>query len=383
MRDRLQRQARTAKARKMRGAALGAALLMIGLSISSSADAAGATARIKDLVDVQGVRANELFGYGLVVGLNGSGDTEQTGFTQQALAGMLGRFGTRLASKDIRVRNVAAVMVTARLLTFARPGTRIDVSVASLGDARSLAGGILLITPLTGPDGQVYAVAQGPVQVGGYEAGAAGSSTRKNQPNSGRVPDGATVEREVSVDLAAGPIVLELRHPDATTASRIAAVVSGKLGDGTARALDPAAVEVKPKTELDAVTLLSQIEGLEVESDEQAKVVVSERTGTVVAGEHVRLRPAMVAHGGLTVNIASQPVVSQPNAFSQGRTVRAQQAEISAAEQPGRAIGLPATTTVDELVRALGSLGATPRDLIAILQALQAAGALDAEIEVL
>ncbi len=312
MRDRLQRQARTAKARKMRGAALGAALLMIGLSISSSADAAGATARIKDLVDVQGVRANELFGYGLVVGLNGSGDTEQTGFTQQALAGMLGRFGTRLASKDIRVRNVAAVMVTARLLTFARPGTRIDVSVASLGDARSLAGGVLLITPLTGPDGQVYAVAQGPVQVGGFEAGASGASMRKNQPNSGRVPDGATVEREVSVDLAAGPIVLELRHPDATTASRIAAVVSGKLGDGTARALDPAAVEVKPKTDLDAVTLLSQIEGLEVESDEQAKVVVSERTGTVVAGEHVRLRPAMVAHGGLTVNIASQPVVSQP-----------------------------------------------------------------------
>ena len=240
---------------------------------------------------MQGVRANELFGYGLVVGLNGSGDTEQTGFTQQALAGMLGRFGTRLSSKDIRVRNVAAVMVTARLQTFARPGTRIDVSVASLGDARSLAGGVLLITPLTGPDGQVYAVAQGAVQVGGYDVAAAGSSTRKNQPNSGRVPDGAAVEREVSVDLTASPIVLELRHPDATTANRIAIAVSAKLGDGTARALDPAAVEVKPKTPLDVVVLLASIESLEVESDERAKVVVSERTGTVVAGERVRLRP--------------------------------------------------------------------------------------------
>ncbi len=359
-----------------------AALLSLSI-IASPAVHAGATARLKDLVDVQGVRSNELFGYGLVVGLNGSGDTEQTGFTQQALAGMLGRFGTRLSSKDIRVRNVAAVMVTARLQTFARPGTRIDVSVASLGDARSLAGGVLLITPLTGPDGQVYAVAQGPVQVGGYEAGSAGSSSRKNQPNSGRVPDGAAVEREVSVDLAAGPIILELRHPDATTASRIATVVSGKLGDGTARALDPAAVEIKPKTPLDAVTLLAQIETLEVESDEHAKVVVSERTGTVVAGEHVRLRPAMVAHGGLTVNIASQPLVSQPNPFTTGRTVRAEVAQVTATEAPGRPIGVPATTTVDELVRALGSLGATPRDLIAILQALQAAGALDAEIEVL
>ena len=365
--------------RKLRGPAALLALAML----TTPQVRADATARIKDLVDVQGVRANELFGYGLVVGLNGSGDTEQTGFTQQALAGMLGRFGTRLSSKDIRVRNVAAVMVTARLQTFARPGTRIDVSVASLGDARSLAGGVLLITPLTGPDGLVYAVAQGPVQVGGYDVGAAGSSARKNQPNSGRVPDGASVEREVSVDLAAGPIVLELRHPDATTASRIAAVVSGKLGDGTAKALDPAAVEVKPKTAIDAVTLLSQIEGLEVESDEQARVVVSERTGTVVAGEHVRLRPAMVAHGGLTVNIASSPYVSQPSAFSQGRTARSEVAQINASEQGGKAVSMPQTTTVDELVRALNTLGATPRDLIAILQALQAAGALDAQIEVL
>jgi flagellar P-ring protein precursor FlgI len=391
-----------------------AIVVLIAISLIASQAHAASTARIKDLVDVQGVRSNELYGYGLVVGLNGSGDTEQTGFTQQALAGMLGRFGNRLASKDIRVRNVAAVMVTARLQTFARPGTRIDVSVASMGDARSLAGGVLLITPLTGADGLVYAVSQGPVQVGGYDVAAAGSFARKNQPNSGRVPDGATVEREVSVDLSAQPIVLALRHPDATTASRIAAAVNAKLGEGTARALDPAAVEVKAYAAsdagsssvagsstdagtptdagtssdagalLDPVTLLAQIELLEVESDDHARVVVSERTGTVVAGEHVRLRPAMVAHGGLTVNIASTPFVSQPAPFSQGgRTVRADVAAIDAREAQGKAVGLASTTTVDELVRALNTLGATPRDLIAILQALQAAGALDAEIEVL
>lgn len=362
---------------------LSAKLLPLALALLLAAP--GEAARIKELVEVQGVRGNELFGYGLVVGLAGTGDTQQTGFTAQALSGMLGRFGSRLDRRDIRVRNVAAVMVTARLQTFARPGTRLDVSVSSLGDARSLAGGVLLVTPLTGPDGAVYAVAQGPVQVGGFDVDGAGSSFRKNNPNAGRVPGGATVERAVSFDLASGPLVLQLKRPDATTATRITEAVNGALGADAARTLDPAAVEVKPADpKADLVALLAQVEALEVLADVRAKVVVSERTGTVVAGEKVRIRPALVAHGGLTVSVAQRPLVSQPAPFSRtGTTVTAAEATLSAAEGAGKPVAVPATGTVDELVKALGSLGAGPRDLIAILQALQAAGALDAEIEVI
>jgi flagellar P-ring protein precursor FlgI len=287
--------------------------------------------------------------------------------------------------RDVRARNVAAVMVTARLPTFTRPGMRIDVTVSSLGNARSLAGGTLLMTPIAGPDGQVYAVGQGPVQVGGFEAGARGSLVRKNLPTSGRVPSGATVERAVLVDLAAGPLVLQLNDPDAATASRIAAAVQALLGEGSARALDPAAVEVKvpEASRKDPVGLLARLEELEVEADRRARVVVSERTGTVVAGERVRLRPAAVAHGGLQVAIGQRPVVSQPNPFGEGRTVETPVAQVEAAELGRGIAALPATSTVDELVRALNALGASPRDLVAILQALEAAGALDAELEVL
>ena len=342
--------------------------------------AAGPTTRLKDLVSVQGMRTNELFGYGLVVGLPGTGDTEQTGFTQQALAGMLGRFGTRIDRKDIRTRNVAVVMVTAKLPTFSRPGTTLDASVSSLGNATSLSGGMLLITPMNGPDGQVYAVAQGPVQVGGYDASAAGSRIAKNQPTSGRVPGGATVEKSVTYDLGSGPLVLQLQKPDATTASRIAAAVNAALGSG-ATAVDPATIEIKDQK--DALGALAKIENIEVESDDRARVVVSERTGTVVAGEHVRIRPALVAHGGLTVSISEQPFISQPLAFSQGTTVRTRYAEVHATEASGKPAALPAASTVDQLVKALGTLGASPRDLIAILQALKAAGALDADIEVI
>jgi flagellar P-ring protein precursor FlgI len=346
--------------------------------------AQAATVRLKDLVEVQGLRGNELFGYGLVVGLAGTGDTEQTGFTAQTLAGMLGRFGTRLDRKDIHVRNVAAVMVTARIAAQARPGTRIDVSVSSLGNARSLSGGVLLSTPLQGPDGEIYAVAQGSVQTGGFDAESAGSVSRKNHPTAGRIPTGATIEREVKVDLGAGALVLQLRRPDATNASRIAAGINAVLGStGGARPLDVAAVEVKSDLIKDPVELLAKIEAIEIDSDVRARVVVSERTGTVVAGERVRLRPALVAHGGLTVNVSQTPIISQPGALSRGSTVSTSAADITATEQPGKPMAVPATTTVDELVKALGTLGATPRDLIAILQALQAAGALDAELEVI
>lgn len=362
---------------------LAAALCALALA-TPLLPAQAATVRLKDLVEVQGLRGNELFGYGLVVGLAGTGDTEQTGFTAQTLAGMLGRFGTRLDRKDIHVRNVAAVMVTARIAAQARPGTRMDVSVSSLGNARSLAGGVLLSTPLQGPDGEIYAVAQGPVQTGGFDAESAGSVSRKNHPTAGRIPTGATIEREVKVDLAAGALVLQLRRPDATNASRISAAINAALGGNGARPLDVAAVEVKSDLVKDPVELLAKLEAIEVDSDVRARVVVSERTGTVVAGERVRLRPALVAHGGLTVNVSQTPLVSQPGLLARvGNTISTTGADVTATEASGRPVALPATTTVDELVRALGSLGTTPRDLIAILQALQAAGALDAELEVI
>jgi flagellar P-ring protein FlgI len=366
------------------------ALLLAVLALARPTPAA-AGVRIKELVDVQGVRDNELFGYGLVVGLDGSGDTERMLFTQQSIAGMLGRLGVRVDPQQVRARNVAAVMVTARLPAFTRPGAHLDVSLGSLGNARSLAGGILLITPLGAADGQVYAVAQGPVQVGGYDVSAAGARVGKNTPTAGRVPGGATVERSVTPSLSGATLLLGLRRPDFTTASRVAAAVSTSLGGQGARALDAAAVEVTvpEAARADPVALLARLEALEVEADGVARVVVSERTGTVVAGERVRIRPVAVAHGGLRVSISSQPLVSQPNpSFSEApnpaaRTVVARAATTEASEEARGAVALPATTTVQDLARALTSLGASARDLVSILQAMKAAGALDAELEVI
>ncbi len=342
------------------------------------------TTRLKELADIQGVRDNELYGYGLVVGLGGTGDTERVFFTSQTISSMLGRLGIRVDAKQVHVRNVAAVMVTAKLPPFVRSGSRIDVQVASLGDARSLSGGMLLVTPLSGGDGMVHAVAQGAVQVGGYEARSGGSSLRKNQTTSGRIPQGALVEKPVIPQLK-GPLLLGLRHPDFTTANRIAQAINQALGASSAQALDPAAVQITiPQTfQGNPVALIAQLEMLEVEADRRAKIVVSERTGTVVAGEGVRIRPVAVAHGGLQVAIAKTPVVSQPAALSQGQTSSGNVASIAAQETSRPAISLPATASVEDLVKALNLLGASPRDLVAILQAIQSAGALDADLEVL
>lgn len=364
----------------MRRHALLAALLV------SSLPAWAAKTRLKELTAVQGVRENELFGYGLVVGLAGTGDSERAFFTAQSLSGMLGRLGIRVDARDIRSRNVAAVIVTARLPTFSRSGGHLDVQVSSMGNARSLAGGVLLMTPLAGADGAVYALAQGAVQVGGYEAAALGSVQRKNQPNAGRVPGGATIEKSVTPELPSGTVTLGLKRPDFTTASRIVAAIDAALGAGAARALDPASVEIKAPEEFKANTvgLVARLEEIEVDSDQRAKVVVSERTGTVVAGEHVRIRAAAVAHGGLQVTIAERPTISQPAPFSpKGQTVVSPTAELTASEVAHTAVALPATSTVDDLVKALNALGATPRDLVSIFQALDAAGALDAELEVI
>lgn len=371
-----------------RGARAVMALALAGsvaLALGAAAPASASVVRMKELVDVQGMRDNALYGYGLVVGLSGTGDSEQVFFTSQSISGMLGRMGIRIDPKDVRVRNVAAVMVTARLPAFARPGTRMDVNVSSMGNARSLAGGVLLITPLTGADGQVYGLAQGQVQAGGIDIAAYGTSFQKNQPTSGRVPSGATIERSVAPNLDKDTVTLGLKRPDFTTANNLVEAINKALGEEAATAVDPAQVVLKVPAAYKGkvVGLLTKLETLDVQADERARVVVSERTGTVVAGERVRIHPVAVAHGGISISIQASPVIAQPNAFSQGKTVQTRQAMIDAKEKEKQMVALPATTSVEDLAKALNTLGATPRDLIAILQAMKAAGALDADLEVL
>ncbi|MEW5847927.1 MAG: flagellar basal body P-ring protein FlgI [Myxococcota bacterium] len=358
-------------------------LLTLLLALLPTTGHAGA--RLKELADVRGVRDNMLLGYGLVVGLSGTGDSEQVLFTVQSLSGMLGRLGVRVSPQDIRMRNVAAVMVTARLPAFMRPGSSIDVHVSSLGNARSLSGGVLLLTPLQGPDGNVYALSQGPVQVGGFDASTPGGAVRKNQATTGHIPGGGVVEKAVMPALEGAPLVLDLKKPDFTTAERVARAINESQGMNVATALDAAAVEVRfpPEHVGQTVAFISRLEQLEVEPDRRARVVISERTGTVVAGEGVRIRAVAIAHGGLQVTVASRPVISQPGPFSSGKTVAAQQDQVDAREERNAVVALPATATVQELVQALNALGVTPRDLISILQAIKAAGALDAELEVL
>jgi flagellar P-ring protein precursor FlgI len=363
------------------GFSLALALLALG-----APRAAATPVRIKELCDVQGVRDNVLYGYGLVVGLAGTGDTEQVFFTSQSIAGMLGRLGIRVDPRDVRVRNVAAVMVTAKLPSFARPGSRIDVNVSSMGNARSLSGGVLLVTPMTGPDGQVYALAQGSVQAGGFDVVAFGSAVKKNPSTSGSVPAGGIVERSVSANLDKATLTLGLKRPDFTTSSRIAEAINGALKDkAAAHAVDPAAVEVKVPGAFkgQVVALMTTIEALEVESDQRARVVVSERTGTVVAGERVRIHAVAVAHGDLSISINATPLVFQPAPLSRGRTAQTKQATIDAKEKEKPVVALPATSTVEDLVKALNLLGASARDLVAILQAMKAAGALEADLDVI
>lgn len=357
------------------------AVLLVALALP----AAAAPVRIKDLVDVQGVRENALFGYGLVVGLAGSGDSEQVFFTSQSISGMLGRMGIRVDPRDVRVRNTAAVMVTASLPSFSRPGTRIDVSVSSMGNARSLAGGVLLITPLTGPDSAVYAVAQGPVQAGGFDLSASGTRIQKNHPTSGMVPGGGTVERAVTPDLEKAPLLFGLRRPDFTTALRIAEAVNKSLNEEVAVANDPAVVQVKIPASWKGkvVAMMAQLEAVEVDPDQRARIVVSERTGTIVAGQGVRIRPVAVAHGGLSISVRQTPWASQPGAFGQGRTVAGKVATMDAQEAVKPVVALPATTSVEDLVKAFNLLGVSARDLVAVLQAMKAAGAIDADLEVM
>ena len=347
---------------------------------------AAAQVRIKDIADVEGVRENQLVGYGLVVGLNNTGDRLNSAvFTRQSLIGMLERLGvnTRDQELQLQTKNVAAVMVTAGLPAFARTGSRIDVAVSALGDAKDLTGGMLLVTPLLAADGEVYAVAQGALATGAIAArGAAGSVTR-GVPTSGRIANGATVEREVGYQLGARPALrLGLRNPDLTTARRIAEAINRTLGGGTARATDPRTVALD-LTGRDVIDSLGRIEDLPVEPDNAAMVVIDEASGTIVMGANVRVSTVAIAQGNLTVRVTETPEVSQPGPFSNGTTTVVPRTNIQVDDSSDKRLGiLRGNVTLRDLVAGLNALGVGPRDMISILQAIKAAGALQAELQV-
>jgi len=350
--------------------------------------AGASAARLKEVATVQGVRSNPLVGYGLVVGLDGTGDqTTSTPFTTQSLAAMLQQMGVTVPpGTNMQLKNVAAVMVTAQLPPFAQPGQTLDVNVSSLGNAKSLRGGTLIATPLKGADGQIYALAQGNLVVGGAGASAAGSKVQINHLSAGRVPEGATVERAVPTPLNQGEYLqLDLNASDYNTAREVARAVNAKMGAGSAQALDGRVVRVRMPASADArVAFMADIENLPLElAAPAARVVINARTGSVVVNQTVTLNPCAVAHGSLSVTISSTPVVSQPAPFSKGETVSRDKADITIRQEPGSLIQLPAGTKLADVVKALNSLGATPQDLLAILQAMKTAGALNAEIEVI
>ena len=345
-------------------------------------------ARIKEVASVQGVRSNQLIGYGLVVGLDGTGDqTTQAPFTSQSLTAMLQQLGVTVPSgTNMQLRNVAAVMVTATLPPFAQPGQPIDITVASLGNAKSLRGSTLIATPLRGADGQIYALAQGNVVVAGAGASAGGSKVQVNHLSAGRVPGGATVERAVPTPLAQGDALqLDLNASDFATAREVARVINDRFGKGTAQAMDGRVVKVKmPASPDERVSFLADMENLPLElATPSARVVINARTGSIVVNQSVTLGPCAVAHGNLSVTINSTPVISQPAPLSGGQTVVTEKTNIQINQEPGSLIQLPAGAKLTDVVKALNSLGATPGDLLAILQAIKAAGALQAELEVI
>jgi flagellar P-ring protein FlgI len=371
----------------------GLALLLLLASVLT-APPAGAASRIKDIANFEGVRDNMLVGYGLVVGLNGTGDTlDNAEFTRQSLIGMLERLGvnsrptTPNGTFNLKPKDVAAVMVTATLPAFSRQGTHIDVTVSALGDATSLNGGTLLVTPLVGADGNVYAVGQGQLS-SGYTASGAGASFTKNIPTSGRIANGAVVEREVAIDMAhMESVQITLRNPDFTTARRIAEAVNAYLGTEIARPTDPATVRVvvPPKYLGNTVAMLTDIEQLRVQPDQLARVVIDDRTGTIVMGENVRISTVAIAQGNLTIRITETPQVSQPSPFSStGQTVVVPRTDVQVDEGNDKKLAvLQQGVTLQELVNGLNALGIAPKDLISILQAIKAAGALQAEIQVM
>ena len=339
--------------------------------------------RIKDVAKVQGVRANQLVGYGLVFGLAGTGDSNKSVNTIQSVVNMLRSFGVLVDQTKLQSKNVAAVMISSKLPAFVKSGDTIDVTVSSMGDAKSLAGGTLIQTPLRAANGNVYAVAQGPVTTGGFAVGGTGANVQKNFPTVGLITNGAIVERDVPFQIGAnGQFNLALNRPDFTTATRIAEAITQRFGT-IAVARDPGTVTVSLPAGQDVVGFVAAIEELRIRPDEVARVVINERTGTIVMGSNVSIDEVAVAQGGLTVKITKTREVSQPLPFSQGRTVTTPRQSVNAQEGNGNLLVLPSTASVGDVVAALNSVGATPRDIITILQAMKAAGALHAEMELI
>jgi flagellar P-ring protein precursor FlgI len=359
-------------------------------SVLTRAEPSGQLARIKDVATIDGIRDNQLVGYGLVVGLRGTGDSSQTVFPAQTLLSVLERMGITVpqtgsnSASNMQVKNMAGVFVVATLPPFSQPGYKLDITVSSAGDARSLEGGILLMTPLYGPDGQIYAEAQGALVLGGYMAAAGGNSKQMNHPTTARIPGGALVERPVPFDLKQmHTVTVVLNDADFHTAERMASAIDRELGSVRAHAVDSRRVEISANPDEDVAALLDKIESVEVEVYPRARVVVNERTGTVVIGGTVRLQPVSILHGGLSVNVISTTEVSQPGPMSSGTTQVVQQTSVQAQDQPVNRIDLKQGATVEDLVQELQRTGAGARDVISILQAMKEAGALEADLEVL
>jgi flagellar P-ring protein FlgI len=368
-------------------------ILMCGFSPPAIAGVPGNVqriklSRVKDVATVEGIRDNQLVGYGIVVGLRGTGDSQQTVFPIQTLISTLQRMGVNMQQSpqlnNLRTQNMAAVFISATMPAFTRPGNKIDITVSSAGDARSLEGGLLLLSPLYGPDGQIYAEAQGPLVLGGYAISANGNLRQYNHPTTGRVPDGAMVERSVPLDLSKmHSLSLLLNDADFRTAELMAAAINKDMARPMAHVVDSRRIALDVQPSEDVPALLAQVESVEIQTYPRAKVVVNERTGTVVIGGDVRLQPVSILHGGLSVNVVTEYQVSQPAPFSQGTTQVVPQTTIQAQDQPANRIELRQGATVDNLVENLQQIGATARDIISILQAMKEAGALEAELEVL
>jgi flagellar P-ring protein precursor FlgI len=363
-------------------AIVGSLLFSLAVAVPSEAT------RLKDLADLTGVRSNQLIGYGLVVGLDGTGDGVKSTFTRQSLTSMLRRVGVTIDAERLKVENIAAVVVTATLPPFARQGSHVDVTVASIGDSESLRGGVLLMTPLRAADGGVYAVAQGPVSIGGFSfGGRGGGGIQKNHPTTGRITNGGLVEREVPVDFAAlERFRYALREPDFTTAQRTAIAINEHFGVEVARPTDAGTIEVEVPADYrdQPVLFAAALESIDVQQDHIARVVLNERTGTVIMGQDVRLSTVAISHGGLSISITETPLVSQPNPLSRGgQTVVETQSQVEVTQEERRLVVVEQGVSLSEVVRALNALGVGPGDLIAILQAAKAAGALQAELELI
>ncbi|MGQ9499584.1 MAG: flagellar basal body P-ring protein FlgI [Dissulfurimicrobium sp.] len=368
-----------------KGFSLLAAVIVVLFIILIEAGSSQAV-RLKDIAGINGMRTNQIIGYGLVVGLNGTGDGTQADFTIQSIVNMMERMGVTVNPQKIKVKNVAGVMVTAQMSPFNKVGQKLDVVVSSLGDAKSLQGGTLLLTPLKGVDGKVYALAQGPVSVGGFAVQGAAERVQKNHPTVGRIANGATVEREIPVAMnERSEILINLNNADFTTVSRAARAINSVLRSGDAKAIDAETIRltVPPEFRGNITGLMAAIENVEIKPDQPAKVVLDERTGTVVVGSEVKISSVAISHGNLSIQVKESPQVSQPQPFSQGATVVTPNTQTSVQEGGGGLVVVNSQPTIGDLAKALNAMGVTPRDLIAIFTSLKAVGALQADLEII